>query len=408
MLFLCYPKCTTCQKARAFLDSRGAAYDLRDIKLENPTADELRGLWKKSGLPLKKFFNTSGLQYKALGLKDKLPEMDEEAQLSLLATDGMLVKRPILAGEDFVLVGFRQAEWRFGGADRIFVPFFSPTHHRVVTQRDFREITRQGAEDLPLVPQVMTRLAPDFLWAAEVLEDMGYTEVNLNLGCPSGTVTAKGKGSGFLAHPEELDAFFNQVFSKVKLPVSVKTRLGYQSPEEFPRLLEIFDRYPIACLTIHARVRPEKYKGPLHLDVFAEALKSSKNPVCFNGDLNTVESVRALEDRIPDLEEAMLGRGAVADPALFRKLRGGPAAAREELQAFTRELYQAYQDFYGQTGTAAQRMREVWFYLIHLFRDPDRLNRPMRRFRTPGEYEAAEAAIFRELELMDHSEGVLA
>ena len=111
MLFLCYPKCTTCQKAKAFLDSRGVAYDLRDIKLENPTADELRGLWKKSGLPLKKFFNTSGLQYKALGLKDKLPDMDEEAQLSLLASDGMLVKRPILAGEDFVLVGFRQAEW---------------------------------------------------------------------------------------------------------------------------------------------------------------------------------------------------------------------------------------------------------------------------------------------------------
>ena len=111
MLFFCYPKCTTCQKAKAFLDSRGAAYDLRDIKLENPTADELRGLWKKSGLPLKKFFNTSGLQYKALGLKDKLPDMDEEAQLSLLASDWMLVKRPILAGEDFMLVGFRQAEW---------------------------------------------------------------------------------------------------------------------------------------------------------------------------------------------------------------------------------------------------------------------------------------------------------
>ena len=111
MLFLCYPKCTTCQRARAFLDSRGAAYDLRDIKLENPTAEELTHWWKRSGLPLKKFFNTSGLQYKALGLKDKLPEMDEEAQLSLLATDGMLVKRPILAGEDFMLVGFRQAEW---------------------------------------------------------------------------------------------------------------------------------------------------------------------------------------------------------------------------------------------------------------------------------------------------------
>ena len=296
---------------------------------------------------------------------------------------------------------------RFGGADRIFVPFFSPTHHHIVTPRDLREITREGAEDLSLVPQIMSRLAPDFLWAAEVLEDLGYTEVNLNLGCPSGTVTAKGKGSGFLAHPEELDAFFDQVFAKVRLPVSVKTRLGYQEPEEFPQLLEIFNRYPIACLTIHARVRPEKYRGPLHLDVFAEALKHSKNPVCYNGDLNTVTGVRALEARFPKLEAAMLGRGAVADPALFRKLRGGPAATKEELQAFTQELYREYQIFYGQVGTAAQRMREVWFYLIHLFADPDRLNRPMRRFRTPGEYEAAEAAIFRELELLDHTQGAL-
>lgn len=111
MLFLCYPKCTTCQKARAYLDAKGVSYDFRDIKLENPTAGELRTWWRASGLPLKKFFNTSGLQYKALALKDKLPAMTEEEQLALLATDGMLVKRPILVGEDFVLTGFRQAEW---------------------------------------------------------------------------------------------------------------------------------------------------------------------------------------------------------------------------------------------------------------------------------------------------------
>lgn len=111
MLFLCYPKCTTCQKARAYLDAKGVSYDFRDIKLENPTADELRTWWQASGLPLKKFFNTSGLQYKALNLKDKLPSMSEEEQLALLATDGMLVKRPILVGEGFVLTGFRQAEW---------------------------------------------------------------------------------------------------------------------------------------------------------------------------------------------------------------------------------------------------------------------------------------------------------
>lgn len=111
MLFLCYPKCTTCQKAKAYLDAKGISYEFRDIKLENPTLEELTAWWKASGLPLKKFFNTSGLQYKALNLKDKLPAMSEEEQLALLATDGMLVKRPILVGDGFVLTGFRQVEW---------------------------------------------------------------------------------------------------------------------------------------------------------------------------------------------------------------------------------------------------------------------------------------------------------
>ena len=111
MLFLCYPKCTTCQKAKTWLDAQGVSYTLRDIKLDNPTMDELKAWHQASGLPLKKFFNTSGLQYKALGLKDKLPTMSEEEQFALLATDGMLVKRPILIGDDFVLTGFRQAEW---------------------------------------------------------------------------------------------------------------------------------------------------------------------------------------------------------------------------------------------------------------------------------------------------------
>ena len=111
MVFVCYPKCTTCQKAKTWLAEQGIAADVRDIKLENPTAEELQKWWQMSGLPLKKFFNTSGLQYKALGLKDKLPTMTEEEQLALLATDGMLVKRPTLVGEDFVLVGFRQKEW---------------------------------------------------------------------------------------------------------------------------------------------------------------------------------------------------------------------------------------------------------------------------------------------------------
>ena len=111
MLLVEYPKCSTCQKAKKYLDGRGASYIERHIKEENPTLEELRTWWQASGLPLKKFFNTSGLQYKALGLKDKLPTMSEEEQLALLASDGMLVKRPVLVGEDFVLVGFKEEQW---------------------------------------------------------------------------------------------------------------------------------------------------------------------------------------------------------------------------------------------------------------------------------------------------------
>ena len=295
----------------------------------------------------------------------------------------------------------------FGSADRYFMPFFSPTEHHTITPRDFREIDPETNRGMPVVPQVMSCKAPDFIWAAEQLQNMGYGEVNLNLGCPSGTVTAKGKGSGFLAKPEELDRFFDEVFSHVQIPVSVKTRMGIQSAEEFPRLLEIYNRYPIACLTIHARVQKEKYRGTVHLEEFGEALANSKNPVCYNGDLRTVAEVRALEAQFPQENAVMIGRGAVADPALLRKLRGGSAATKEELQTFLQDLYQSYQEFYGQVGTAAQRMREVWFYLIHLFADAEKLNKRLRRFKNPGEYEMIQAAIFQELDLRQDSQGDL-
>ena len=302
---------------------------------------------------------------------------------------------------------FRQV-WhaRFGGADRYFIPFISPTDQHVITPRDRREL--ENPEGLPQVPQVMAKQAADFVWAAEALADMGYSEVNLNLGCPSGTVTAKGKGSGLLADPDFLDRFLEEVFSGTKIPVSVKTRLGYHVPEEFPRLLEVFNRYPIACLTIHPRVRPEKYRGAVHMDLFALAVAESKNPVCYNGDLTSVAGVRALEARFPALSAAMIGRGAIADPALLRRLRGGPAAAKEELQAFTAELYQAYQDFYGQAAPASQRMKEIWFYLIHLFDGGERLGGRMRRSRGPKAYEELEAQIFQELDLLDAPQGELA
>ena len=296
----------------------------------------------------------------------------------------------------------------FPGADRYYMPFLSPAQGHVFSQKELRELDPDYNRGIPVIPQLLTRRAEDFVWAAGELAAMGYPEVNLNLGCPSGTVTAKGKGSGFLAHPNELAAFFDEVFSKNLLPVSVKTRLGYETPEEIAALLDLYNRYPIACLTVHPRVRKEKYRGPVHLDVFADALANSRNPVCYNGDLRTVGEVRALEGRFPEVTHVMIGRGLVADPALARKLRGGKGTDREELTDFLAALYQGYTDFYqGQVPTAAQRMREVWFYLIHLFDDAEKLNKQLRRFRTPAEYERIQAEILASCPIRSDVQGDL-
>ena len=304
---------------------------------------------------------------------------------------------------------WRQAHQRWFGAPgapaRYYAPFISPPENRVLIKKKMAELDPAANPGAPVIPQLLAKDGALAAWMIGELRKMGYTEVNLNFGCPSGTVTAKGKGSGFLARPEELERFFDEVFASVKLPVSVKTRLGVKEPEEFERLLEIYNRYPIACLTIHPRIQKQFYKGTVHRDWFAWAAERSRNPLCYNGDLVTVEDCGAFAADFPAVDAVMIGRGAIADPALLRKLHGGAPATRQEIQDFTRTLYQSYQDFYGQVGPAAQRMKEIWFFLIHLFEGGERHHKKMRRLRTPAEYEAVEAAIFRELPLRDHAEG---
>ncbi len=295
---------------------------------------------------------------------------------------------------------FRRTHARmFGGADRYFTPFFSPAAEHILTKKELRDLAPEQNAGVPTVPQVMTRRAEDFLWAAERMAELGYGEVNLNLGCPSGTVTAKGKGAGFLLRPDELDAFLDAVFSRVCLPVSVKTRIGYRDAAELPRLLEIFRRYPICELIVHPRLREEFYRGPVHLDAFAQALADSPVPVVYNGDLKRPEDVSDILRRFPAVSGVMIGRGAAADPALPRRLRGGPAAGREELQTFTQTLYDGYRSAYGSAGPAAQRMKELWFYLIERFDGGEKYAKKMRRVKAPEEYERLEAGIFQELPL---------
>lgn len=173
----------------------------------------------------------------------------------------------------------------FPGIDKYFMPFITPTTQEKLTPRQKRDVLPEYNEGVPAVPQLLTRTAADFIWAANTLASLGYAEVNLNLGCPSGTVTAKGKGAGFLAHPDELDRFLDAVFSACTVPISIKTRLGVHDPAEFEALLEIYSRYPVAELTIHPRVRQDFYKGRVREDAFAAALPHCPMPVCYNGDL---------------------------------------------------------------------------------------------------------------------------
>ena len=260
---------------------------------------------------------------------------------------------------------------RFPGADRYYTPFFSPTSDHLFTPRELRELTPEMRCAAPVVPQILSKCAADIVWAAEGLQDMGYTVFNLNLGCPSATVTAKGKGAGLLQKPDALDTLLADVFAASPIAVSLKSRIGYLAPEEFPRLLSIYRQYDAQELILHPRTRKEMYSGAVHMDAFALAAAGSPFPVVYNGDLFTAEDIRAFEAAHPETEAVMLGRGAAADPALFRRLRGGAAASREE-------LYEAYRAELGGVN-AMRKMKELWHYLSSLFIGADELAKKIAR-----------------------------
>ncbi|MFI3168477.1 MAG: tRNA-dihydrouridine synthase family protein [Faecalibacterium sp.] len=290
----------------------------------------------------------------------------------------------------------------FGGVTQYYMPFVSPTQQHTFTPRHLRDLAPEYNEGVPAVPQILCRKADDFIWSVRALCEMGYPEVNLNLGCPSQTVTAKGKGSGFLRYPTELDSFLEEsyaAFAALPVKVSVKTRLGKLDAAEFGQILEIYNRYPIAELTIHPRVQKQFYKGKPDVAAFATALANSKNPVCYNGDIVTVADYQALMAQFPTLQSVMIGRGAMADPALFTKLEGGQPLSKAALRDFSEDLFAQYAALYGNENNALIRMRDVWFYMVHLFAENDEFVQQFRRCRTPVEYKILQNRIFKECEL---------
>lgn len=284
---------------------------------------------------------------------------------------------------------YRRAHHRFfGGIDRYYMPFFSPTVHRTLTPREVRELPRADSVPFTAVPQVLTKDPRDFLWAAEVVRELGYEEINLNMGCPSGTVVAKGKGSGMLRDLEELDRFFDMIFAASSLPVSVKTRIGLENAEEFPAILDLYNRYPIQELTIHPRVRRQFYEGQVHREWFSYAVAYSKNPLCYNGDIRTLSEIDALQKEHPGLGAVMIGRGLIADPGM---LCGGTNT--DTLEAFLNELMDEYEVAFSGCRNALFRMKENWANLHDRFEGSDKLWKKMRKTTDAAEFRRLSAEL---------------
>ena len=284
----------------------------------------------------------------------------------------------------------------FGGPDRYYTPFFSPTVHRALTNREERELPKADSVDFTVVPQVLTKSAEDFLWFAGVCRDLGYTEVNLNLGCPSGTVTAKGKGAGMLRDLDHLDCFLYDIFAHAPLPVSVKTRIGFEQPEEWEKLLAIYNRYPIAELIVHPRVRTAFYNGPVDMDAFRYAMQESKAPVCYNGSLCTRQDIDNITEQIPGLQAVMLGRGLIADPGLLTE----NGTDTKTLEAFHDALFAEYMHTFGSERNTMFRMKENWRYWLCKFADSQKLGKQLRKTTKVEEYKAITRQIFHNLPLL--------
>ena len=284
----------------------------------------------------------------------------------------------------------------FSGVDRYYMPFLSPTIHRTLTHREDRELPMADSVDFQAVPQVLTKVAEDFLWAAQVCRDRGYDEVNLNVGCPSGTVVSKGKGSGMLRDLDHLDRFLEEIFQESVLPISIKTRLGIENSEEFPKILEIYNRYPIKELTIHPRVRKQFYNGTVDMEMFRYAAQNSRNPLCYNGDITSVAQIDKLHQEFPMVESVMIGRGLVADPGL---LCGGTEI--KALEQFMNALLEEYTVSFGGARNAMFRLKENWGLLHPRFEGVDKLWKRLRKTTDLEEYKAITAEIFHTLPLKD-------
>jgi len=284
--------------------------------------------------------------------------------------------------------------------DKYFSPFIAANQSESFKTRELNDILPENNQGIVLVPQLITNNAEDFIHTSKKIKQLGYNEINLNLGCPSGTVVSKNKGSGFLAKREDLDLFFDRVFSQAVTKISVKTRIGKDSPAEFYELIKIFNKYPIEELIIHPRIQKDFYKNTPNMEVFKDALVLSKNPVCYNGDIFTVKDYEKFAADFPIVETVMFGRGLIANPGLIGDIANNTKLDKSLLKAFHDRLYEDYKGVLSGDKNILYKMKELWSYMILLFSDNAKYAKRINKSERLCEYDIAVESLFREQNIL--------
>lgn len=311
-----------------------------------------------------------------------------------------------------------------GRVDKYFIPFISPNKTDGYTAREREDILPENNKGVTAVPQIMANNSVYFIRAARMLAEMGYKEVNLNLGCPSGTVVSKFKGAGFLAKPDELDKFLYEVMSSPEIEgvdVSVKTRIGMESPEEFHYLLTIYNQFKFKEIIVHPRVRSDYYKNKPNLAAFEEALGYSENQVCYNGDIFTASDYTAFLEKFPEekysnMTGIMIGRGFVGNPLIIERIAeyeatgvsgenahnssgDGGGNGKQRIKRFCDDLLADYLEVLSGDINALHKMKEVWEYLAGTFTGGQKELKKIKKAQRVCDYRAAVDEFFYRAEL---------
>lgn len=312
----------------------------------------------------------------------------------------------------------------FPGTDRYFTPFIAPDQNKVLRTKETRDVALENNHVPELIPQILTNNAEHFLMTVRALQELGYQEVNLNLGCPSGTVVSRGRGSGFLAYPDELNRFLEQIFNGTDVKISIKTRIGRDNTDDALRLMEIYGKYPLSELIIHPRTQKEFYRGVPHQELFGQLAEhfeeacerrnitelhaqtdgqrteKAQIPICYNGNILTVWDYRNMTNHFLEISAVMLGRGVIANPGLIRQLKAGVPTDKKTLKAFHDEVLQGYREYLREEKNSLFRMKEMWIYMIHLFTSHEKYMKKIRKAQSLAEYDCVVNMLFDEQDLL--------